>query len=112
MPITDLGRADRDLHAGSRGGDQGLQDALLAAELGIELALGDLGSGGDLERAGPGIALLHQHRKGRGHDGAPARRQAVEGGMLGGGELLCCLCHVYPLDWVLYGTVRSCLWYL
>jgi hypothetical protein len=29
---------------------------LLAAELGIELALGDLGAGRDLERAAPGIA--------------------------------------------------------
>ena len=52
MAIADLRRAERDLHAGGRGGDQSLQNALLVAEFGVELAFGDLGAGGDLERAG------------------------------------------------------------
>ena len=95
MAIADFRRAERDLHAGGRGGDQSLQDALLVAEFGVELALGDLGASGDLECAGPGIAALHQHRKGRRYDGPPARRQAVEGGMLGRGELFSGSCHVY-----------------
>ena len=84
-----------------RGGDQGFQDTLLAAEFGIELTLGHLGAGGDLERAGAGIALVHQHRECCRQDGPLARWQVVEGGMLGSGgrgEFWGGFYHVYPLD--------------
>jgi hypothetical protein len=66
--VGDIGRRQRDLHTGRGGGDDGLEDAALAAELGIELALGDPGAPGDFQRAGPGIASLHEDREGGADD--------------------------------------------
>src|SRR5262249_43091628 len=78
--------------------------AALAAEFGIELALGNTSAGGDFERAGSGISLFHQDVNGRDQHGAATRRQLVErvgmggtgDGFASGGR------HVWLLTWYLW----------
>ena len=53
--------------------DAGHQNFLLAAEMGIELALGSACASRDLQRAGRGKATLHERRERRLEDALPRR---------------------------------------